>query len=135
MSKRQTRKSTAARKPSKITVLKKRKVPVLNIAVVSEQPPLNPPIVEDGKMPVLAITVTHEAEPLKPLNLPTVGSVIEEEIKVVAKIRAQYIKREIQWPANWWEAIKDRFFPTWAKKQWPVIYAEHVWFESPPENS
>ena len=29
---------------------------------------------------------------------------------------------EEQWPADWWQAFKDRWFPVWAKKQWPIQY-------------
>jgi len=24
------------------------------------------------------------------------------------------------WPADWWQALKDRWFPIWAKRRWPV---------------
>ena len=27
-----------------------------------------------------------------------------------------------QWPAGWWQAVKDRWFPAWALKRWPVQY-------------
>lgn len=26
------------------------------------------------------------------------------------------------WPADWWEAFKDRWFPEWALDRWPVRY-------------
>lgn len=26
------------------------------------------------------------------------------------------------WPADWWEAVKERWFPTWALHRWPVRY-------------
>jgi hypothetical protein len=29
---------------------------------------------------------------------------------------------DIKYPATWWDAVKDRFFPTWAKKKWQVTY-------------
>jgi hypothetical protein len=28
-----------------------------------------------------------------------------------------------QYPADWWEAVKERFAPAWMKKRWPVKYA------------
>jgi hypothetical protein len=28
-------------------------------------------------------------------------------------------------PLNWWEAVKERWFPAWAKKRWPVLYKTH----------
>jgi hypothetical protein len=27
---------------------------------------------------------------------------------------------DIAHPADWWQAFKDRWFPTWAKVRWPV---------------
>jgi len=29
---------------------------------------------------------------------------------------------EVRHPMDWWEALKDRFFPQWAKRRWPVAY-------------
>ena len=37
---------------------------------------------------------------------------------------------DIEYPADWWHALKERWFPLWAKKRWPVkktkVYRE-VW--------
>lgn len=30
-----------------------------------------------------------------------------------------------EWPENWWEAFKDRWFPTWLKNKYPVRY-DHI---------
>lgn len=27
-----------------------------------------------------------------------------------------------EWPRTWWDALKDRWFPEWAKRRWPVAY-------------
>lgn len=27
-----------------------------------------------------------------------------------------------KWPANWWEAVKERWAPRWCKRRWPVQY-------------
>ena len=33
------------------------------------------------------------------------------------------VKRvEVSYPKDWWQSIKDRFFPTWLLKKYPVIY-------------
>jgi len=37
-----------------------------------------------------------------------------------------------RWPATWWDAIKDRWFPGWAKHRWPVKWEivdinEHIY--------
>lgn len=29
-----------------------------------------------------------------------------------------------KWPADWWEAVKERWFPVWAKARWPVRYSQ-----------
>jgi hypothetical protein len=26
-----------------------------------------------------------------------------------------------EWPYDWWQAFKQRWFPAWAKKRWPVM--------------
>jgi hypothetical protein len=30
----------------------------------------------------------------------------------------------VRYPADWWEAVKDRWFPRWAKRRWPVRWAK-----------
>lgn len=30
-----------------------------------------------------------------------------------------------RWPRNWWQALKERWFPNWAKKHWPPIFEQH----------
>lgn len=27
-----------------------------------------------------------------------------------------------RWPQTWWDAVKERWFPVWAKRRWPVQY-------------
>lgn len=29
-----------------------------------------------------------------------------------------------KWPKTWWDAFKERWFPVWACKRWPVVYTE-----------
>lgn len=29
-----------------------------------------------------------------------------------------------QYPEDWWQAFKERWFPEWAKRRWPVQYRE-----------
>jgi len=29
---------------------------------------------------------------------------------------------DVAWPATWWDAFKERWYPAWAKKKWPVRY-------------
>lgn len=44
-------------------------------------------------------------------------------MRVVQIVWGQRLKRiEIQYPANWWQHFKKRWFPEWAKKRWTVVY-------------
>ena len=33
---------------------------------------------------------------------------------------------EVKYPRDWWEAVKDRWLPEWAKARWPVKYQCHT---------
>ncbi len=38
-------------------------------------------------------------------------------------IASQELKRvEAHYPADWWQAFKERWFPEWARRKWPVRY-------------
>jgi len=50
---------------------------------------------------------------------------------MVASIKAriygeQMIYDEIEYPSDWWQAFKERWFPTWAKKRWPVRHEKYI---------
>ncbi|WP_230677522.1 hypothetical protein, partial [Streptococcus pneumoniae] len=30
----------------------------------------------------------------------------------------------VTYPSDWWQAFKERWFPMWARKKWPVKYTE-----------
>lgn len=32
---------------------------------------------------------------------------------------------EFKYPADWWQAVKERFAPDWLKRRYPVRYIEH----------
>jgi hypothetical protein len=47
---------------------------------------------------------------------------------VIRAIRELYGQREeltVEYPADWREAFKERWFPKWALKRWPVMYKVH----------
>ena len=50
---------------------------------------------------------------LDALQVKLVANVLTERLTVV----------ETRHPADWWEAIKDRWFPAWALRRWPVRWA------------
>ena len=62
------------------------------------------------------------------LEFSTVADWMSDDI--VLRIKQEVWGREVerqehQWPADWWQAVKERWFPAWAKKRWPIKY-RHV---------
>lgn len=35
-------------------------------------------------------------------------------------------KYEIRYPATWWDAFKERWFPYWAKIRWPIQWITEI---------
>ena len=33
----------------------------------------------------------------------------------------------VQFPADWWQAVKERWAPGWFRKRWPVEYIKRRW--------
>lgn len=58
--------------------------------------------------------------------LEKVSVYVEEEYltgDIFVKLQATVYGRTagvISYPADWWQAFKDRWFPRWAKGRWPV---------------
>jgi len=62
------------------------------------------------------------------VDIDTMSQFMADEIvlRVTGHIWAeQLVSDEFQWPADWWEAFKERWFPAWAKRRWPVRYERH----------
>jgi hypothetical protein len=36
-------------------------------------------------------------------------------------------KRRCEWPATWWQHFKQRWFPRWALRRWPVKMEVREW--------
>ena len=34
------------------------------------------------------------------------------------------VLKTVRWPASWWQAFKETFFPDWLKRHYPVRYEE-----------
>jgi len=48
------------------------------------------------------------------------------ECQIRGFIWADEAKRYVfKYPADWKEAFKERWFPKWAKRKWPVVYKNH----------
>ena len=50
----------------------------------------------------------------------------EIRLKVTGYVWAETLEsKEFKWPADWWEAFKEQWFPAWALRRWPVRYERH----------
>ena len=38
----------------------------------------------------------------------------------------QLERRETSYPADWWQAFKERWFPEWAQRRWPIKYTHYI---------
>ena len=67
-------------------------------------------------------------EPLEAKMSAHVGFIGNEiAIRLVQPVWGREAKRqECKWPADWWQAFKERWFPAWAKARWPVEYHTEV---------
>lgn len=85
---------------------------------------LNAPTINIKEYTLEPITLTSKAM-IDP-SLPNVEWFIErtkERIMVQAKIRVWSQEVDVQsvtYPADWWQAVKERFAPPWFLKRWPV---------------
>jgi len=57
-------------------------------------------------------------------------------VRILNQIAVRQIERiTYSWPADWKEAVKERFAPKWFKNKWPVKYTRknHVLYMHCPE--
>jgi len=48
-------------------------------------------------------------------------------IRVIQEVFGREVQRqECEWPRDWWQAFKERWYPEWAKRRWPVEYERYV---------
>ena len=44
-------------------------------------------------------------------------------LQLTARITSQKLDYfTVEYPRDWWEAFKERWFPAWAKERWPVTW-------------
>lgn len=48
-------------------------------------------------------------------------------LKIVGAVATWRQERMLKVPANWWEHFKQRWYPKWALKRWPVLYE---WYDA-----
>jgi len=63
-------------------------------------------------------------EPPEVAVTPALEMITDEiAVRVVQTVWGRELDRkEVRWPANWWEAVKARFLPAWVLERWPVRY-------------
>jgi nuclear transport factor 2 (NTF2) superfamily protein len=60
-------------------------------------------------------------EPKVEINTMLKFSLDEMAIRITQEVYGREMDRiEVRYPADWWQAFKERWFPTWAKERWPV---------------
>ena len=50
------------------------------------------------------------------------GNMVIELSQGIAALPNREIYVDERWPETWWDAFKERWFPTWALKRWPIKY-------------
>jgi len=51
----------------------------------------------------------------------------EVAFQLIRRLPVQNLGRDgVEYPKDWWQAFKDRWFPLWAKKRWPVIMHKFI---------
>lgn len=75
-----------------------------------------------------AVIVNYMAPELaKEFAIPCKVDVFKDDYihRIVTRVTQEILGREIanarvEYPADWWHAFKNRWFPAWAKKRWPI---------------
>ncbi len=81
-----------------------------------------PQSVDDDSIPTKMDITIHSAGPTA-----TVASFVQN---VLDDLRdSKWVSRELRYPADWWQAFKDRWFPEWALKRWPIEWEVRQWME------
>lgn len=70
------------------------------------------------------LAMSEEAE----INLATEFFARGMTSRLLAVMAGESLKvPAITYPRDWWEAVKERFLPRWAKRWWPITYRYVVW--------
>ncbi len=78
-----------------------------------------------GAMAKISMDLVEEFAQPANVNYTLMDDWFENALTVSVRQRVfgkQILYEEITYPANWKEAIKDRWLPEWAKERWPVLY-------------
>ncbi len=59
------------------------------------------------------------------ISSQTVGELVSS---MLATADVETIQVDVAFPIDWWQAVKERFFPQWAKARWPVQLQKHTYY-------
>lgn len=51
------------------------------------------------------------------------GNLIRE-LRVAVYGKEHMDRHVVRFPADWWQAVKERFAPAWFRDRWPVVFTE-----------
>jgi hypothetical protein len=94
--------------------------------MVTDRPEITKVQLEKLKLAVMAVIPEELIDPQVEFSLHT--SFITESIamRVKGHIWAEHVDAiDIQYPADWWQAVKERFAPKFVLNRWPVKYTKH----------
>jgi len=64
------------------------------------------------------------AEPCEVDVLPLLNNMFA--LRVTQRVLGREVERvAVEYPADWWQAVRERWLPEWAKKRWPVRMRKH----------
>lgn len=72
------------------------------------------------------LLVKSAAEKGIKVGLDRLGIAVGEDAVIAILELATQEEDVAHYPSNWKQAFKERWFPAWAKKKWPVLYTR-VW--------
>ena len=49
-----------------------------------------------------------------------VVELMAREVTAIVTVTGETLQ-EVRYPRDWWQAVKNRFAPTWALRRWPVV--------------
>ncbi len=85
--------------------------------------------IKDIVLRVGQMAVQHSLEEWPFAERPEVRTdYIIEHMKLLVGLLVRFAEQPcepVKYPADWWQAVKERFAPAWALRHWPVAYT--VW--------
>jgi len=82
------------------------------------------------------LTLGHAAQQgaMQDFAVRGMSKIIEDYVRYAATWNCPMLHRAtIDTPKDWWEHLKERWFPKWALKKWPVRYEKYEIWEAFPE--